>query len=119
MPNYGSKEQLYKDTLTNWVETGMGLWAGLEERPERDADLNILSCKVRDNEDDEQPVHTVTLDTVQTGFARVMKGEVKALHERWIKTIAGAYATNDGGDIDADGSDIIVQAGLFNECIYG
>jgi len=35
------------------------------------------------------------------------------------KLIAGADATNDCGDIDAEAADCIVQAGLFGEVIYG
>lgn len=116
MPNYGSKEQLYKDVLTNWVETGMGLWAQLQERPVRD-DLDILSCIIRDAEDDDEPTHTVTLDTVQTGFQRVMGGGLK-LSESIAKHITQRYRDNDA-DLDADDCDIIVQAGLFNEIIYG
>ena len=119
MPNYGSKEQLYKDTLTNWIETGCGLWATPVERAERDADLNVLSVKVKDIEDEDAPIHTVTLDTIQTGFARVREREVKSLHGDYAAHIEHAWRENDGGMIDANDSDIVVQAGLFNECIYG
>lgn len=116
MPNYGAKEQLYKDVLTNWVETGSGLWAAQIMR-RRDADLNVLECRVQDAEDEDEPIHTVTLDTIQTGFNRIMKGEVKALHESCVKHITQRYRENDA-DLDADDCDIIVQAGLFNEIIY-
>ena len=112
-------EQLFKDTLTNWCETGMGLWAAARERPERDKDGYVLSVKIEDAEDEGEQHHTVTLDTVKLGFARVRSGEVKALHSSYVANIAGAYAANDGGMIDANDSDIIVQAGLFNEVIYG
>lgn len=113
------RQQLFKDVLTNWIDTCFGLWAAVQERAERDSEGYATSVKVQDCEDDDEPIHTVTLDTVRVGFARVMGGNVKALHAGYIGNIAGAYATNDGGMIDADDCDIIVQAGLFNEVIYG
>jgi hypothetical protein len=111
-------EQLFKDTLTNWGETSFGLWAQPITR-RCNAELELLECTVRDAEDDSEPEHRVTLDTVRTGFARIRSGEVKGLHESRVAHIAGAYAANDACMIDADDSDIVVQAGLFNEIIYG
>ena len=111
------KRRLFMDVLTDWVEGGL-YWATPTERPSRDDDLNVLSVKVQDREDDSEPIHSVTLDTVRLGFVRLLAGKV-AINGTMLGRIAEAYATNDGGIMDAYDDDAVIQAGLFNELVYG
>jgi hypothetical protein len=69
--------------------------------------------------DDSCPGHRVTLDTVAHGIAVLTALGASHVHASYRVTIWEASAENDAGEIDADLADMIVQAGVFGEVIYG
>jgi len=60
------------------------------------------------------------IDAVAHGLGRLRKDEDNKLCAKSIrKHILGASAVNEGGDIDANDADIIVQVALLGEVVYG
>jgi len=58
--------------------------------------------------------------TILKGLQRVMdrEGSIK-IHETLRGEIAASIVTGDAGQIDAEQADIILQAALFNEIVFG
>lgn len=63
-------------------------------------------------------VHPVTIETIANGLGKIRRGEVE-MRSDLLSTIKTANVENDGGKIDAEGADVIVQAAIFNEIVYG
>lgn len=69
----------------------------------------------RENDDKE---HTVDIEVVARGL-RCIRDRQVAINEQMRKNIVEADRENDAGQIDAYDADMIVQAGVFGELIYG
>lgn len=109
--------------LTDALESNaIGYWAQYQEW-DRMPDVSIegddslalcvkrMSIKeLNDDETDYTISHEVDRNVIIKGVERIVKGDVDAPRIREM-------ILND--DIDADGSDCIVQAGLFGEIKYG
>lgn len=94
----------------------------LERRPpDSDSDYVCVSCPLRyDRPDDDEGTlkgrFTLDHDAVAEGIRRIVSGEVKC---GMRDDIAAAVAAQDAGCIDANLGDLIVQAAVFNEIVYG
>jgi hypothetical protein len=71
-----------------------------------------------DGDPEEERLHDVNIETVATGIAKLKEGNIQVNSELLGWILAGS-AKNDGGDIDAEAADVILQAALFGELIYG
>lgn len=115
-----AREQFLDDVTTTAIEGGIGYWSVCHKyewdgKPEVTAVIQEL--------DEWQnkafgPLITVNRKLINKGIKTIMDGEA-GISDRVIKEIAGANATNDGCDIDADAADVIVQAAVFGEIVYG
>jgi hypothetical protein len=74
---------------------------------EDDKDKRIAKCRK----------YTIDRDVIMLGIKRLAMGEIK-VNESYIEKCAALLVTGEA-DMDADDADIIVQAGLFNEVIFG
>lgn len=74
---------------------------------EDDKDKRIAKCRK----------YTIDRDVIMLGIKRLAMGEIK-VNESYIEKCGALLLTGDA-DMDADDADIIVQAGLFNEVIFG
>ena len=61
--------------------------------------------------------YTINRNTIIRGLKRVASGKMKVA-DNYVSTCVSLLATGDG-DFDGDASDVVVQAGLFNEVIFG
>ena len=68
-------------------------------------------------EDHRQLKYTINRDVIILGIKRIATGELK-VNDRYVQKCAALLVTGEA-DMDADDADIIVQAGLFNEVIFG
>lgn len=70
--------------------------------------------------DDNKPPKKFKLDTdlIALGLNRVFNPKFK-VSSTILSSILSAICENDAGNIDADGADVIVQAAVFNEIVYG
>ncbi len=110
------------DIITTAVEGGVNYWAQVTKYHWSDEKPETTTATLAEHEAasrDEMIKHgKLTPDTVANAIGRIVRNEVK-VHFSYIKLIAGATATNDGGDIDAEAADIIAQVAILGEVIYG
>lgn len=112
------KEQFLKDVLTTAVEGGINYWAACSEIV-RAEDLSVVQVELTPAEGpDDFKKATVTIDTVALGIQRVLSYGFK-VSPGIVKDIMEALHTDDAGCIDAMDADVIIQAGLLGEIVYG
>jgi hypothetical protein len=101
---------IFEDYGTNsWRQVASYHWVDLPK--------DKVNGRIVDLQDDGKE-HSVTINTIRTGIARISRGEVeigRAYHDRILQ----ASHENDAGGIDAYDADIILQAGIFGEVTYG
>lgn len=112
------------DVLTTALEGGIGYWSQASEI-QRDADLRVLSVKLQPecDPDDFEP-RTVTPADVDRGIGLILAGTVKVRGDILESVRADVRELIEGeeipgGNIDADGADVIVQAAMFGEIVFG
>ena len=69
-------------------------------------------------EDLDEAEREITLDTIARGLTVIADGSV-AVSDDLRRVILAAGRGNDAGDVDANAADVIVQAGISGEVIYG
>jgi hypothetical protein len=136
------REQFLADIITGAVEGGTGYWAQVSQYQWVDtfsvrigdaetADVKVV-CGKRQGDEARATLHEMnddetgykdegldlTIDAVATGIGKIIRGEV-SVHESYRKRIAEASRENDAGNIDAEDADIIAQAALLGEVVYG
>lgn len=118
------REQFLSDVITTAIEGGIGYWSVcLQYQYEG----NVVVIDGKDygggtratiSPLDTDDIWHVTPDTIARGISVIREREDfcrLAIRD----TILAASRENDGGEIDADGADVIVQAALFGELVYG
>jgi len=111
--DYDLTDEKINNILTDAVETGaIGYWISGCYEIKRDADLNVIEFEIRvENEENEkQTKYLVNRDTIFEGIRRLFHKDFE-ISNRIKKQILD-------NDIDAEGTDCIIQTGLFNEIIY-
>lgn len=115
-----AREEFLDDIIITAIEGGIGYWS-VCHKYEWDGKPEVTAVIQEFDESDGEvtgPKITLNRDLIIKGINKVLAGE-SGVADRMVKLIAGANATNDGGDIDADGADVIVQAAIFGELVYG
>jgi hypothetical protein len=75
--------------------------------------------RVKDLRDEDTPEWlTVTVDTIQRGVELIMNGEIQ-LNKHTVESIRESVVMDELGALDSDAMDVVLQAGLFGEIIYG
>lgn len=123
--------ELLEDVLTTAIEGGINYWAegcGFQRHPVgHPRFLSYYACSLRANaEDDDAERRTwkpVTLETVQEGVRRILAGELRREQVTNAYHVAACVmiqrGDSDNVDYDAETADLILQAALFNEIVYG
>jgi len=126
------RKQLAFDIFVTALEGGIGYWSICEnyhwkkknvksEKIGDDEDLDGFYADVIETDDPEETdakKHKIDYSTIEKGLKRICETDVK-LSETIKNSIIQAVMEDDGGNIDADSADVIVQIGLFNEIVYG
>ncbi|MGO4302193.1 hypothetical protein [Cupriavidus sp. RAF12] len=111
--------QFLKEVLTTAVEGGISYWAQATGPAERDSDHNVIQIELEPSEGpDEFEKKLVTAHTVAAGIEKVMSAGF-SVNPQIPSDILQALGANDTGYIDAMDADVIIQAGLFGEIVYG
>lgn len=116
-----AREQFLADVIVCAVEGGTGYWAQVSAYRHSDgpaATFAVLHEMSEDGDDYSEQGARLDLDAVARGIGRLQRGEVKVNGEL-LGSILAANATNDACEIDADGADVIAQAALLGDVIYG
>ena len=113
------RTEFLNDIITTAVEGGVGYWAEVRKYwwqgvPETTATL----AEHESSTEGPAKVGELNPDTIASAIDRISRGEIK-LRADLIKLIAGANTTNDAGDIDAEGADVIAQVAILGDVIYG
>lgn len=102
--------QVLLDVMTTAVEGGINYWAAIRNVV-RDAELNVISFEVRDNEEDDVVWLSVSPFVIARGM-RLIIDEAKYPH------IVAEIIKQENADLDADNVDVIVQYGVYGEHVF-
>lgn len=126
-------DELCASILCTALEGGTGYWAAADKIERRDVpaerrayegEFEYVSVELSDteaqDEDDEPafPPQVVDYAAIRRGLQRVIAGEVKVRRDL-VAACQASVTGGDGGDIDADAADVIVQAAMFGELVFG
>lgn len=116
-----SRAQFLADVIIAAVEGGTGYWAAVSAYRWTDGPASTRATLVLLDDVTGEPgseTYEVTPNTIATGIGKLRTGLV-TVNRDLLGLILAASAANDAGDIDADAADVIVQAALFGEIVYG
>jgi hypothetical protein len=109
-----------RDVLTTAMEGGSDYWAkGRNSKHEPGGGGRYLSIEVKDAEDPEDPWHLVDEDKIAAAVNKIITDPDLKIRTDLKANIAGAWATNDAGQIDCEGADVIVQIAAYGEIVFG
>jgi len=107
------------DIIITAVEGGVGYWAMISGYRWHGVPSPVATLTEHESHKDGDPITgKLDIDSIASAIGRIVRGEIK-LRADLIKLIAGASAANDGGDIDAEGADVIAQVAVLGDVIYG
>ena len=117
------KDDFLWDIFVTALEGGIGYWSRCSEyKPwkdgadhEEDYENFLAVITVRSGED--IVTHTINSAVIHRGIMRILSKEVSLSDQLYGWLFTGV--TSDSGMIDADVADCVVQAGLFEEIVYG
>ena len=114
--------QFLFDVFITACEGGVNYWTDIANyhwRNDRDGsdDLEGFSALLLDWNSGEK--HSVDFGVIATGLERIAAGGIAYLNEPSRQAIVNAILTDDAGEIDATLADLVVQAGLFDQIVYG
>lgn len=123
------REQFLADVLVCFVEDfGTNSWRCIKadtyqpSEPSLGPPFDIAPSESKvtfiDMEDENEPEYEVDIEVIARGIQRIITGEV-GCNSAIQKTVLLASHENDAGEIDSYDADMIVQAGVFGELVYG
>ncbi len=101
------------DILCTAVEGGINYWAAISG-VQRNENLGVVCCSVKDAEDDEDEWHDVSTDTIIKGIELYLSNNDNMTRRLYQELLSGNSA-----DYDVDDADLLVQLGLFGNIVYG
>ena len=108
------------DIIITAVEGGIGHWAVCRGYDYEDPYVEIGEVDFDDPyaEYPEDEWRGIDINTIAKGIGRVKDPEFR-VNDVIRKNVIAANTKNDAGMIDAESADVIVQAALFGEIVYG
>jgi len=110
------REEYLDDILTTAVEGGIGYWS--IGRNYVWSDDGPATVEIREEEEEEGPWHLVDRSAIRKGIALVLSGDTR-VHESYVDTLRKAERELDSCEIDGELADIIVQAAILGDVVYG
>ena len=113
--------QTLADILITAVEGGIGYWSQTVTYRWTEGPIHTYADIIEVDEDEDEEDHKhhkIDLEVIKRGIERCLSGAVKpspSLREM----IHRAVVEDDAGHVDSDAADVVVQAGLFSEIVYG
>jgi len=112
--------------MSTALEGGIGYWCCAGEIVYSEgADWNYVSFNAYDADDPDGDDNSawengaeVNYETIRDGVARILGGSVKIRSDLFAQVVS-VLGGGDGMDVDAEGADCIVQAGLLGDIVFG
>lgn len=123
-----TSNQMLFDVFVTALEGGIGYWSQAsvyhwskgavveDDVPREIEDLEGFFAVIHDVEDDDKE-YRVDRDVIKKGIAWLKKNPLGSSYHR--VAVLDLASGNEDVDYDADTADAIVQAGLFEEIVYG
>lgn len=112
-------DEFMNDVLITAVEGGIAYWARLVQPGDSpDSYVGMLIEEQEPSEGDTPKRAILNADLVARGIAAAL-APTFALNSAIRAAICRGASENDGGEIDVEAADVIVQAGMFGGLIYG
>ena len=133
-PRSQERKQFLFDVFVTALEGGIGYWACADEYhwankvPEGESkdDIEGFFAIIHDTEADFDPEgepafpqSKIDADVIEKGINRILENDQFKINDQIKKNIRDGFNQNDAGYLDADDCDCVVQAGLFNEIVFG
>lgn len=120
------RDEFLRDIAITAVEGGITYWAALKrykwssaQPASLDHMLKFPQISIAPSEDpDDFKPCDITVRVIQRGVRAIASGVVPVRSDLRAAVLMGDR-DNDASDIDADAADVIVQAGLFGEIVFG
>lgn len=131
------RTQFLRDIITTAIESGhqgIGYWSAVShyqwidddgtprvvvgDRNDRTDAYAVIHVMKDDETGYEDEGHEITIEVVAKGLNALVSGKV-GVNSRLLEYLKRGNEENDGGDIDADCADVIVQVGLLGAITYG
>jgi hypothetical protein len=136
------RKQFLHDVFVTALEGGIGYWSKVSDYHWTNADAEADNSTTLDSADldgfyavihdfvaaesdpkatqdySTWPQHRITRAVIQRGIGKVADKDFRVRDDIRKNILAGS-AMNGAGDIDSECADVIVQAGLFGEIVYG
>jgi len=113
------RKQFLSDITITAIEGGIGYWSWVKVYNYSD-ELDVRAI-VQENDPDKNdaPWFDINNDVIARGIGRVLTPSFKVSTQirQWIRD--DNKTNGDNGMIDSDCADVIVQAALFGEIVYG
>lgn len=110
--------QTLADIIVTAVEGGINYWSQIVVYKWTEGPEHTVADIIEIGDGDENKPHHIDLEIVQRGIQRILNDN-PAIRIDLHQQVADCVSQDDAGHVDADGADCIVQAGLFNELVYG
>lgn len=111
------RNEFISDILETALFGAIQYWATVVKVARNEQD-QIIGIALTDHVEEGQQILKVTQVSINQAIKKVIDPEFE-VREDIQDAIARASRRNDAGDIDAEAADVLVQAALFNEIVYG
>lgn len=113
------RQRFLADIIIGAVEGGTGYWAQVSvykhDCPPAETTATLHEIEPASGD---EPGKQVSIETITTGI-QAIRCPGFSIRADLLKTIKEADRADDAGLLDAEAADVIVQAGLFGEIVYG
>lgn len=113
-----NRKELIFDIIVAAVEGGINYWAKVREYHWSDKTWEAR-VQVRDVYDEEPGWVTVDAEVIERGIAKVKSKGFQVRSDIRKNILLADITDGEEGDLDAECADVIVQAALFGEVVYG
>lgn len=122
--------QFLSDVIDIAAYQSINYWADIRgwqevHEAEKTPASNWLDISLNQHDEDEEKGHRITVVEIAKGIERIFSAEARGkapylnIAAYIVKYIIDAVRDNDAGEIDSEAADVIVQAALFDEIVYG
>lgn len=117
-----AKFEISVQEITDLIETagyGMNYWCEFGKYDDEAQTYEVrLDAEAQDGVDWETDTKVITYQEIVDAIQKLISGEVSV--GNWIReSLVAEFISKDGGSMDSDGAEVVIQVALFGEIIFG